>query len=100
LTSFRTTRAPNTIYFYEVYRDEAALAAHRAAPQYPAWGNLPADWFIGQKAVVIRGEPSVTSLQTRRSRAMGAPAALDVWRCRTAISRYGRKGRDRNERGT
>ena len=47
---------PNTIYFYEVYRDDAALAAHRAAPHYPAWGNLPADWFVGQKAVVIRGQ--------------------------------------------
>ena len=47
---------PNTIYFYEVYRDEAALAAHRAAPHYSAWGNLPADWFVGQKAVAIRGE--------------------------------------------
>ena len=46
---------PNTIYFYEVYRDDAALAAHRAAPHYPAWGNLPADWFVGQKTVVIRG---------------------------------------------
>ena len=43
---------PNTIYFYEVYRDDAALEAHRAAPHYPAWGNLPADWFVGQKAVV------------------------------------------------
>jgi quinol monooxygenase YgiN len=45
----------NTIYFYEVYRDDAALEAHRAAPHYPAWGNLPADWFVGQKAVAIRG---------------------------------------------
>jgi autoinducer 2-degrading protein len=28
---------PNTFYFYEVYRDEAALAAHRAAPHYAVW---------------------------------------------------------------
>lgn len=46
---------PNTIYFYEVYRDDAALEAHRKAPHYPAWGNLPAEWFVGQKAVVVRG---------------------------------------------
>jgi len=46
---------PNTIYFYEVYRDDAAIEAHRAAPHYSAWGNLPADWFVGQKAIVIRG---------------------------------------------
>src|SRR5438105_15807798 len=25
---------PNVYYFYEVYRDEAALEAHRAAPHY------------------------------------------------------------------
>jgi quinol monooxygenase YgiN len=31
------------------------LEAHRAAPHYSAWGNLPADWFVGQKAVEIRG---------------------------------------------
>lgn len=28
---------PNTYYFYEVYKDEAALEAHRAAPHYAAW---------------------------------------------------------------
>src|SRR5438132_11321809 len=28
---------PNVYYFYEVYRDEAALEAHRAAPQYAVW---------------------------------------------------------------
>jgi autoinducer 2-degrading protein len=28
---------PNVYYFYEVYRDEAALEAHRAAPHYEIW---------------------------------------------------------------
>ena len=28
---------PNTYYFMEVYRDEAALEAHRAAPHYAVW---------------------------------------------------------------
>jgi autoinducer 2-degrading protein len=51
---FQDDSDPNTIYFYEVYRDDAALEAHRAAPHYPAWGNLTADWFLGQKAVVVR----------------------------------------------
>ena len=46
---------PNKFYFYEVYRDDAALEAHRAAPHYPAWGKLPAEWFVGQKTVVVRG---------------------------------------------
>jgi quinol monooxygenase YgiN len=27
----------NVYYFYEVYRDEAAVAAHRAAPHYQVW---------------------------------------------------------------
>jgi autoinducer 2-degrading protein len=27
----------NVFYFYEVYRDEAALEAHRAAPHYAVW---------------------------------------------------------------
>jgi autoinducer 2-degrading protein len=28
---------PNTYYFYEVYKNEAALEAHRAAPHYAKW---------------------------------------------------------------
>ena len=27
----------NVYYFYEVYKDEAALEAHRAAPHYEVW---------------------------------------------------------------
>ena len=27
----------NVYYFYEVYRDEAAVEAHRAAPHYAIW---------------------------------------------------------------
>ena len=27
----------NTYYFYEVYKDEAALEAHRKAPHYAVW---------------------------------------------------------------
>lgn len=28
---------PNVYYFYEVYKDEAALEAHRKAPHYATW---------------------------------------------------------------
>jgi autoinducer 2-degrading protein len=28
---------PNRFYFYEVYRDEAALEAHRKTPHYERW---------------------------------------------------------------
>jgi autoinducer 2-degrading protein len=37
---------PNTYYFYEVYRDEAALEAHRAAPHYAKW-RAAADTLAG-----------------------------------------------------
>ncbi len=35
-----------TYYFYEVYRDEAALAAHREAPHYAVW-SAAADTLDG-----------------------------------------------------
>jgi len=38
---------PNTIYLYEVYRDEAALEAHRQAPHYRQWRETVKDWFDG-----------------------------------------------------
>ena len=28
---------PNVYYFYEVYKDEAAIEAHRATPHYAVW---------------------------------------------------------------
>ena len=28
---------PDVYYFYEVYKDDAALAAHRAMPHYEVW---------------------------------------------------------------
>jgi len=31
------TSDPNVYYFYEVYADEAAIQAHRAAPHYAVW---------------------------------------------------------------
>ena len=31
------TDDPNVYYFYEMYRDEAAIEAHRAAPHYAVW---------------------------------------------------------------
>jgi quinol monooxygenase YgiN len=30
----------NVYYFYEVYKDEAALEAHRAAPHYAVWKGV------------------------------------------------------------
>jgi autoinducer 2-degrading protein len=42
---------PNTFYFYEVYRDEAALEAHRAAPHYAVW-RAAADTLDGPTEAV------------------------------------------------
>ena len=42
---------PNVYYFYEVYRDEAALEAHRAAPHYAVW-RAAADTLEGPTEAV------------------------------------------------
>jgi autoinducer 2-degrading protein len=39
-------RDRNTYYFYEVYKDEAALEAHRKMPHYAVWQS-PADTLDG-----------------------------------------------------
>jgi (4S)-4-hydroxy-5-phosphonooxypentane-2,3-dione isomerase len=33
----RDRQDPNVYYFFEIYRDEAALEAHRTAPHYTVW---------------------------------------------------------------
>ena len=54
----------NVYYFYEVYRDEAALEAHRAAPHYAVW-RAAADTLDGAPEAV-RCAPVF-------------PAAADYW---------------------
>jgi autoinducer 2-degrading protein len=54
----------NVYYFYEVYRDEAALEAHRAAPHYAVW-RAAAD--------TLDGAPEATHCQTV------FPAASGYW---------------------
>jgi autoinducer 2-degrading protein len=38
---------PNLIHLYEVYKDEAALEAHRQAPHYVKWRSAVLDWWEG-----------------------------------------------------
>jgi (4S)-4-hydroxy-5-phosphonooxypentane-2,3-dione isomerase len=45
----------NVYYFFEAYRDEAALEAHRAAPHYAVW-QAAAD--------TLDGPPQATRCQT------------------------------------
>jgi autoinducer 2-degrading protein len=33
-------KEPNVYYFYEVYKDEAALEAHRTMPHYAVWRGV------------------------------------------------------------
>jgi autoinducer 2-degrading protein len=54
----------NVYYFYEVYRDEAALEAHRVAPHYAVW-RAAADTLDGTPEAV-RCAPVF-------------PAAADYW---------------------
>jgi (4S)-4-hydroxy-5-phosphonooxypentane-2,3-dione isomerase len=54
----------NVYYFMEVYRDEAALEAHRAAPHYAVW-RAAADTLDGP-AELTRVQPVF-------------PAAFDYW---------------------
>ena len=35
---------PNRIHLYEVYRDQAAIEAHRQAPHYTKWRETVKDW--------------------------------------------------------
>ena len=55
---------PNVYYFYEVYRDEAALEEHRKAPHYAVW-RAAADTLDGP-------------VQATRTRSV-FPAAADYW---------------------
>lgn len=55
---------PNVYYFYEVYRDEAAIEAHRAAPHYAVW-RAAAD--------TLDGAPQATRCDTV------FPAAPEYW---------------------
>ena len=59
----------NVYYFYEVYRDEKALEAHRAAPHYAVW-RAAAD--------TLDGPPQATRCDTV------VPAATDYWERKSA----------------
>jgi autoinducer 2-degrading protein len=44
---------PNKIYFYEVYTSEEAFQEHVKTPHFPAWGNIPKEWFAAPTQVVF-----------------------------------------------
>ena len=53
--ALRGHQDPNVYYFFEVYRDKAALEAYRAAPHYAVWRGA-ADTLDGP-AQATRCEP-------------------------------------------
>ena len=44
---------PNTVYFYEVYRDRAAFDAHAKAPHFLKWRDTVKDMTVGSAEVVF-----------------------------------------------
>ena len=42
------TEDANRIFLYEIYRDDAALEAHRAAPHFLKWLEEVKDWFASE----------------------------------------------------
>ena len=45
-TSPRTVRTPLHFIFYELYLDDAAVEAHRAAPHFAAWRKAAGDCVV------------------------------------------------------
>lgn len=45
---------PQHYFFYEVYRDETALEAHRAAPHYQVWAAAVANGVLERPAEATR----------------------------------------------
>ena len=61
---------PNRIYFYEIYKDEECFQAHLKAPHFPAWGNLPKEWFASPTQVTE--DEFVRNIESHRVHAGGA----------------------------
>ncbi len=45
---------PNTIYLYEVYKDDDAFQAHTEAPHFIKWRDMVKDWH-SHDPIVFRG---------------------------------------------
>ena len=49
---------PNTIYLYEVYRDQAAFDAHCQAPHFIQWRDLTKDWTVEPRTPMVTFQPA------------------------------------------
>src|SRR5215212_8035399 len=52
----RSTDDPNHFTLYEVYRDDAAMAAHRETPHFQAWAAAVEPW-LAQPRSRVRSSP-------------------------------------------
>ena len=43
---------PNTLYLYEVYRDQEAFQAHTRAPHFIRWRDTVQDWYASPIQVI------------------------------------------------
>lgn len=48
----RDDNDPNTIYLYEIYKDQAAFEAHGKAPHFIRWRDTVKDWHASPITVV------------------------------------------------
>lgn len=48
---------PNTIYLYEVYRDQAAFDAHCQAPHFIRWRDTTKDWVDEPRVPMVTFQP-------------------------------------------
>ena len=48
---------PNTIYLYEIYRDQAAFDAHCQAPHFIRWRDTTKDWYAEPRVPLITFQP-------------------------------------------
>jgi autoinducer 2-degrading protein len=46
---------PNHFFFYEVYQDDAAIEAHRAAPHYARWSKAADEVLDPERRSATRG---------------------------------------------
>ena len=48
---------PNTIYLYEIYRDQAAFDAHCQAPHFIRWRDTTKDWVAEPIVPLVTFQP-------------------------------------------
>ena len=74
---------PNRIHLYEVYKDDAAIAAHREAPHFVKWRDTTKDWLAKPYSRTLAFAPtSIPQTKTgARGRGPGSLLYLHLDKC-------------------